>query len=96
MLKKRHLAPMWGERNALSPEEEDQMVIRTPPDLFVTGHTHAHTVEWHRGIPLVVSSPFQGDTDFMNMLGYQPKKGYLTHYTVQNRETRVKCFADNT
>ncbi len=31
MLEKRHLAPMWGERNALSPEEEDQMVINTPP-----------------------------------------------------------------
>ena len=95
MLKKRHLAPLWGERNALSPEEEDQMVIRTPPDLFVTGHTHAHTVEWHRGIPLVVSSTFQGETDFMNMLGYKPKKGYLSIYNVQNRETRVKCFADN-
>ena len=27
MLRKRHLAPAWGLRNALSPEEEDQMVI---------------------------------------------------------------------
>lgn len=95
MLGKRHLAPMWGERNALSPEEEDQMIIKTPPDLFVTGHTHAHAVEWFRGIPLVVSSTFQGETDFMNMLGYQAKKGYLSIYNVQNKQTRVKCFADN-
>jgi len=95
MLEKRHLAPMWGERNALSPEEEDQMIINTPPDLFVTGHTHAHAVEWYKGIPLVVSSTFQGETDFMNMLGYKPKKGYLSIYNVQNKQTRVKCFADN-
>ena len=95
MLNKRHLAPMWGERNALSPEEEDQMVIRTPPDLFVTGHTHAHAVEWHKGIPLVVSSTFQGETDFMNMLGYKAKKGFLSIYNVQNKQTRIKCFADN-
>ena len=95
MLKKRHLAPMWGERNALSPEEEDQMVIRTPPDLFVTGHTHAHSASYHKGIPLIVSSTFQGETDFMNMLGYKPKKGYLTMYNVQNKQMRVKCFADN-
>jgi len=95
MLQKRHLAPMWGERNALSPEEEDQMVIQSPPDIFVTGHTHAHATEWHRGIPLVVSSTFQGETDFMQMMGYKPKMGYLSVYNIQNRQFRVGQFADN-
>ncbi len=95
MLQKRHLAPMWGERNALSPEEEDQMIIRAPPDIFVTGHTHAHAAEWYRGIPLVVSSTFQGETDFMQMMGYKPKMGYLTVYNIQNRQFRIAQFADN-
>ena len=95
MLQKRHLAPMWGERNALSPEEEDQMIIRDAPDIFVTGHTHAHATQWHRGIPLVVSSTFQGETDFMQMMGYKPKMGYLSIYNVQNRQFRVAQFADN-
>ncbi len=95
MLQKRHLAPMWGERNALSPEEEDQMVIRTPPDIFVTGHTHAHAFEWYRGIPLIVSSTFQGETDFMQMMGYKPKMGYLTVYNIRNRQCRIIQFADN-
>ena len=95
MLQKRHLAPMWGERNALSPEEEDQMIIREAPDIFVTGHTHAHATEWHRGVPLVVSSTFQGETDFMQMMGYKPKMGYLTVYNIQNRQFRIAQFADN-
>lgn len=95
MLQKRHLAPMWGERNALSPEEEDQMVIQSPPDIFVTGHAHAHATEWHRGIPLVVSSTFQGETDFMQMMGYKPKMGYLSVYNIQNRQFRIGQFADN-
>ena len=95
MLQKRHLAPMWGERNALSPEEEDQMIIQNPPDIFVTGHTHAHATEWHRGIPLVVSSTFQGETDFMQMMGYKPKMGYLSVYNIQNRQFRIGQFADN-
>ena len=95
MLQKRHLAPMWGERNALSPEEEDQMVIQSPPDIFVTGHTHAHATEWHRGIPLVVSSTFQGETDFMQMMGYKPKMGYLSVYNIKNRQFRIGQFADN-
>ena len=92
MLKKRHLAPMWGERNALSPEEEDQMLIREQPDVFVTGHTHAHQMEWYRGIPLVVSSTFQGETDFMQMLGYKPKMGLLSVYNIQNREMKAFNF----
>ena len=95
MLKKRHLAPMWGERNALSPEEADQMVIETPPDIFITGHTHSHAFEWYRGIPLIVSSTMQGQTDFMNMLGYSSMKGYLTLYNIQSREVKVISFHDN-
>ncbi len=95
MLKKRHLAPMWWERNALSPEEADQMVIETPPDIFITGHTHSHAFEWYRGVPLIVSSTMQGQTDFMNMLGYSSMKGYLTLYNIQNREVKVVSFHDN-
>ena len=95
MLKKRHLAPIWGERNALSPEETDQMVIRTPPDIFITGHTHSHAVEWYRGIPCVVSSTMQGQTDFMQMLGYSSMKGFLTIYNIQNRETKIIAFHPN-
>tara|TARA_R110002051_G_scaffold324587_2_gene422558 strand:+ start:293 stop:1585 length:1293 start_codon:yes stop_codon:yes gene_type:complete len=95
MLKKRHLAPMWGERNALSPEDADQMVIETPPDIFITGHTHSHAFEWYRGVPLIVSSTMQGQTDFMNMLGYSSMKGYLTLYNIQSREVKVISFHDN-
>ncbi|RLI51415.1 hypothetical protein DRO61_02580 [Candidatus Bathyarchaeota archaeon] len=95
MLRKRHMAPLWGERNALSPEEEDQMVIMDKPDIFVTGHTHAHQVEWYRGVPLIVSSTFQGLTDFMKMLGNKPKIGYLTAYNIQNRQSRVIKFAED-
>tara|TARA_Y100000996_G_scaffold387409_1_gene346193 strand:- start:5417 stop:6715 length:1299 start_codon:yes stop_codon:yes gene_type:complete len=95
MLKKRHMAPSWGERNSISPELEDQMVIHTPPDIFVTGHTHSHAFEWYRGVPLVVSSTMQGQTDFMNMLGYASQKGHLTIYNIQNREAKVVSFHAN-
>ena len=94
MLRNRHLAPMWGERNALSPEETDQMVILDKPDIFVTGHTHAHQMEPYRGTQLIVSSTFQGQSDFMRMLGYKPKMGYLSVYNIQNGESQVISFVD--
>ena len=95
MLKKRHMTPQWGERSALSPEESDDMVIHTPPDIFITGHTHSHAFEWYRGVPCVVSSTMQGQTDFMNMLGYASQKGHLTIYNIQNREAKVVSFHAN-
>lgn len=96
MLKKRHLAPMWGERNALSPEETDQMVILDKPDIFVTGHTHAHQMETYRGTQMVVSSTFQGQSDFMRMMGYKPKMGYLSIYNIQSGDSQIVSFADQT
>jgi len=95
MLKKRHMTPQWGERSALSPEETDEMVIHNPPDIFVTGHTHSHAFEWYRGVPCVVSSTMQGQTDFMNMLVYASQKGHLTLYNIQNREAKVVSFHAN-
>ncbi len=95
MLKKRHMTPQWGERSALSPEEQDDMIIRELPDVFVTGHTHSHGFEWYRGVANVVSSTMQGQTDFMNMLGYASQKGHLTIYNIQNREAKVVSFHAN-
>mgnify|MGYP001262419254 CR=1 FL=1 len=37
MLERRHLAPSWGGKTPLSPEPEDNLVISTVPDIFVTG-----------------------------------------------------------
>ena len=44
----------------------------------------------YRGIPLIVSSTFQGETDFMQMLGYKPKMGYLR---LQYSEPSNESFA---
>tara|TARA_Y100000287_G_C13966231_1_gene231138 strand:- start:280 stop:441 length:162 start_codon:yes stop_codon:yes gene_type:complete len=49
-------------------------------------------MEWYRGVPLVVSSTFQDETDFMKMLGYKAKKGFLSCYNIQNRQMRVVGF----
>ena len=52
MLKRRHMTPQWGERSALSPEQQDDMVIKELPDIFITGHTHSHAYEWYKEFPV--------------------------------------------
>ena len=70
------------------------MGILQKPDIFVTGHTHAHQMEQYRGSQLVVSSTFQGQSDFMRMLGYKPKMGYLSVYNLQSGQSSVVSFVD--
>ena len=78
MLERRHLAPSWGGKTPLSPEPEDNLVISTVPDIFVTGHVHGHFVGNYKGTTMVHSSTWQNQTDFQRMLGFQPKPCILT------------------
>ncbi len=78
MLERRHLAPSWGNKTPLSPEPEDNMVIRQTPDIFVTGHVHGHYMGNHKGVTLLHSSTWQDQTDFQKMLGFQPKPCILS------------------
>src|SRR5438445_573580 len=41
MLRKRHLAPIYGGKTPIAPESEDHLIIDPVPDIFVTGHVHA-------------------------------------------------------
>ena len=70
MLERRHLAPSWGGKTPLSPEPEDNLVISTVPDIFVTGHVHGHFVGNYKGTTMVHSSTWQNQTDFQRMLGF--------------------------
>lgn len=86
MLERRHLAPSWGGKTPLSPEPEDQMVIQTVPDIFVTGHVHGHHASQYKGTHIIHSSTWQNQTDYQRMLGFQPLPCILT---VVNLETHA-------
>ena len=53
LLKKRHLAPIYGERTPLASELEDYLVIDEIPDIFHTGHVHINTYRKFNGIHLI-------------------------------------------
>ncbi|MDG6219844.1 MAG: metallophosphoesterase, partial [Candidatus Thermoplasmatota archaeon] len=50
MLQKRHLAPIYGAKTPLAPEEKDYMIIREIPDIFVTGHVHSAGMNMYRNV----------------------------------------------
>ena len=81
MLKRRHMAPMYGGKTPLAPEPKDMMVIDTIPDIFVTGHVHGAGLSHYKGVRLINASTWQSQTSFQKMHNFtpDPAKLYLVH-----------------
>ncbi|MDL2271101.1 DNA-directed DNA polymerase II small subunit [Methanobrevibacter sp. OttesenSCG-928-I08] len=72
LLKKRHLAPIYGERTPLASELEDYLVIDNVPDVFHTGHVHINTYRKFNGVHLINSGTFQTQTEFQKIYNIIP------------------------
>ena len=72
MLKKRHLAPIYGERTPLASELEDYLVIDEVPDIFHTGHIHINSYRRFKGVHLINSGTFQTQTEFQKIYNINP------------------------
>jgi DNA polymerase II small subunit len=89
MLRRRHLAPVFGDKTPLAPESRDWMVIDSVPDIFVTGHVHAAGLESYRGIVLINSSAWQSQTDYQRMMNFQPQPAKVAVVDLQTLGHRM-------
>jgi DNA polymerase II small subunit len=94
LLKKRHLAPIYGGKTELAPLHRDWMVIDTPPDVVHFGHAHHNAVDNYRGVQIINSGTFQSQTDFMRKQGVVPTPGIVTFMNLQTGAPSVKLFYD--
>ena len=72
MLRRRHMAPIYGGVSSLAPEKQDYMVIDVIPDVFVTGHVHVTAVETYRNVLLINASAWQSQTEYQKMMNFMP------------------------
>jgi DNA polymerase II small subunit len=93
MLRRRHMAPIYGERTALAPEQKDYLVIDTVPDIFVTGHIHACSVTEYRGIKLINASAWQAQTSFQRMHNQVPDPAKVPMVHLGTGEVWVEDFS---
>jgi DNA polymerase II small subunit len=94
LLKKRHLAPLYGGKTELAPLHRDWMVIDTPPDVVHFGHAHHNAVDNYRGVQIINSGTFQSQTDFMRKQGVVPTPGIVTFLNLRTGAPEVKLFYD--
>ncbi len=78
MLKRGHMAPIYGKNLSFIPLREDYYVIDPIPDVFITGHIHDHSITSYKGILAVNASTFQFQTDYQKMMNFNPKPGIGT------------------
>ncbi|MBI0584820.1 MAG: DNA-directed DNA polymerase II small subunit [Methanomassiliicoccus sp.] len=93
MLKRRHMAPIYGGRTPLAPEKEDFLVIDEVPDIFVTGHVHGAGIGEYRGVKMICASTWQAQTPFQRMHNFNPDPAKLPITHLGTGETRMMDFA---
>ncbi len=93
MLRRRHLAPIYGSISSLAPEKEDYMIIDTIPDIFVTGHVHVTSVELYRDVLLLNASAWQRQTEYQKMMNLLPDPAKTIVVNLQNLVASVMQFS---
>ncbi len=92
LLQSRHLAPLYGGKTLLSPENRDMLVIERVPDIFHAGHIHVLGYCNHRGVLIVNSGGWQEQTDYMQKLGITPTPGRVPVVNLQTLEITPLSF----
>ena len=92
MIKRGHLAPIYGKNLSFIPLKEDYYVIDPVPDVFITGHIHDHSITSYRGILAVNASTFQEQTDYQKMMNFNPKPGIGTLINTSDLSYRLVKF----
>jgi DNA polymerase II small subunit len=93
LLQSRHLAPLYGGKTMLSPENRDFLVIERIPDIFHSGHIHVMGYCNYRGVLIVNSGGWQEQTEYMRKLGLTPTPGKVPVVNLQTLETTVLSFS---
>lgn len=92
MLKRRHMAPIYGGKTPLAPEKEDYLVIDEVPDIFVSGHVHGAGIGDYRGVKMICASTWQSQTAFQRMHNFNPVPARLPITHLGTGETRMIDF----
>ncbi len=93
LLKRRHLAPLYGERSPIAPEKDDYLVIDDVPDVVHSGHVHTYGTAFYRGVLLVNSSTWQSQTEFQKKVNLNPMPGYVAVYQPGGNLFRLKFYS---
>ena len=92
LLKKRHVAPQFGGKTRLAPEEEDHLVIEEVPDVFHAGHVHKLGWGKYHNVLTINSGCWQEQTAFQASVNIDPDYGYAPVVSLDTLDLTVRDF----
>ncbi|WP_449271819.1 DNA-directed DNA polymerase II small subunit [Halobellus ruber] len=93
LLKKRHVAPQFGGKTRLAPEEKDYLVMEAVPDVFHTGHVHKIGWGKYHNVLAVNSGCWQAQTDFQKSVNIDPDVAHAPILDLDTLDMTVRKFA---
>ncbi len=92
MCVRRHLAPIYGQRNALAPEKKDYLVMEKVPDIFVSGHVHGAGQDIYNDVRMINASTWQSQTEYQRQHNFNPDPGIMPVVSLGTGEIRMHNF----
>ncbi|WP_132059199.1 DNA-directed DNA polymerase II small subunit [Halorussus amylolyticus] len=93
LLKKRHVAPQFGGKTRLAPEDRDYLVMDSVPDVFHTGHVHKLGWGKYHNVLAVNSGCWQSQTEFQKSVNIDPDAGYAPILDLDTLDMTVRKFS---
>lgn len=90
-LRCRHLAPTV-EVTPVLPLPRDPLVIEEVPDVLAMGHVHVAAVKTYRGVRMMNSGTWQGQTRLQRSVGLEPTVGTVALIDARDLSARVLKF----
>jgi DNA polymerase II small subunit len=92
MLRRRHVAPIYGTNVPIIPNGYDYGVIDLVPDIFHCGHTHTVGISKYRDVLLINSGTWQAQTPYQKKRNIVPIPGCATLVELAEMKTKVMDF----
>jgi DNA polymerase II small subunit len=93
LLKNRHLAPSHASAQYF-PLEEDAHIIKTIPDIFVSGHVHQSSVSYYNNILVVTVSSWESKTPYQEKVGNEPDFCKVPLFNMKTRAVKILDFEE--
>ena len=93
LLKNRHLAPAHSSVQYF-PFEEDPLLIRKIPDIFLAGHTHKSGIIYYNNLLVVSVSSWESKTPYQEKLGNEPDFCKVPMFNLKTRAIKILDFEE--
>lgn len=95
MVKKRHLAPLYGYNTRIATEEEDLLVLDDIPDILHSGHVHTFGIDTYSGVTIMNTGAWQYQTDFQKKMNIVPTVANVAVMNLQNFNVEMLDFLED-